>query len=84
MDKPGAKINLKALLIDELSVNPEYIVDGARHLQDFYGDDKSDSSLSEEDLQETHKKLIDTVRTNKEVADDFVNLFMNNDPAQVP
>ena len=81
MDKPAEKINIKNLLTDELGVNPDYILEGERHLRDFYGDDADgESSLSEEDLQETHKKLTDLVRTNKEVADDFVNLFMNNDP----
>ena len=43
--------------------------------------DDGDSSVPEEELQETEKKLTDTLRKNNEskYVDEFVNLFMTND-----
>ena len=84
MDEPGTKVNIMNLLTDELSIKPEHIPDGPKNLLDFYVDGDGNSSMSEEDLQDTHKKLTDNLRTVKEVkqVDEFVNLFMTNDPAK--
>ena len=68
-------------------MSPEHIPDKPRHLIEFNRNaDDGNSSVSEEDLQETHKKLTETIRTNNEskYVDEFVNLFMTNDQPNEP
>ena len=87
MDQPGEKVNIEHLLTAELGVSLEHIPDKPRHLIEFNRNaEDGDSSVPEEDLQETEKKLTDTLRTNNEskYVDEFVNLFMTNDKANEP
>ena len=66
MDMQNEKIDLKHLLTSELGIEQENIPDKPRQIQDLFsnGVDDDNSSLAEEDLQETHKKLTETIANN--------------------
>ena len=83
MDMQCEKVDLKHLLTAELGIAVEYIPDKPRKIQDLCdnGEDDGNSSMAEEDLQETHKKLTETIRNNNQSkhVDEFAQLFMQND-----